>query len=216
MHENDELRARLLHDLQDGSRLGPSGPLNAELLAELSEKVNILVEENSVLVDQKVKLTQELEQQSNLLDQQKQQLISLSNTANELNKECQRLSSLIASTEKERDEAVQQAVNVSEALGKAEQEIDNLADQRNLDTKQLSQANSTIAELQKQVKLMSSRYNEDATTSVSKMRVAEETVRNLRNELLQKNKELDLANEVSLSCGDAGNGGSNCTIVSLG
>lgn len=190
VQENDDLRSRLLQDLQGGS-LGPNGPLNSELLAEMSEKVNLLMEENTLLVDQKVQLSHELEQQTDLLTQQKAQILSLASSSNELQQECQRLTTHLVAIEKQRDEAVHQAVQVSEALGKAEQEIDHLNDQQSLLQQQLQQANSLVQDLQKQVRLLSSRYHDDASQSVSKMKIAEDTVRDLRSQLHKRTQELD-------------------------
>eukprot|EP01039_Chlorochromonas_danica_P007806 gene7806-8617_t len=196
VRENEDLRNRLIHDISEGGgRLGPNGPLNAELLAELSDKVTILMEENSLLTDQKIKLHTELEHQSSALEQTKQQLLLVHNTVSEQDKELERLAQLLANVEKDRDEAVQQAVQVSEALGKAEQEVDAVTEANAILKEQHRQAERTIEELNKQVRLLSSRFHDDADQMVGKMRFAEDRVRELRLTVHQKSKELDQANE---------------------
>jgi chromosome segregation ATPase len=193
--ENEELRSHRLRDMHSNNELGPSGPLNSELLAELTEKANILMEENSLLIEQKVALSNELDQQHDALEAQRAQLIQLNSATNLLEKEQARLSSLLVQVEKERDEAVSQAVGLSEALGKAESEVDSLSEQLTLAQQQINRSEQTAQELKKQVKLLSSRYNDDASQSVGRVKQAEERVKELHTALVTKNKELELGQE---------------------
>lgn len=203
MAENEELRARQLEELKyssgtagDMSRLAPSGPLNNELLHELNERVTILMEENAVLVEQKIVLATELDKQQALLSKQTTDVAHLNQKIGELSAEQQSLLQRLAQAETDRDEAARHALSCSDALGKAEQEIDELNEQLTVQKQRHKDIDMAYADLKKQLKNLSVKLDVDGDTHLQRVLQAEERVRELQAQLLQRTQEYESVSEV--------------------
>jgi myosin protein heavy chain len=198
MSENEELRARQLEDLrhQGGdNRLAPSGPLNNELLHELNERITILMEENAVLVEQKIVLGTELDKQQSLLSKQTTDMAALSQRLTELAQDQGILQQKLMQAEQDRDEAARHALSCSDALGKAEQEIDELNEQITVLTQRHKEVDLAYADLKKQLKNLSVKVDTDGDQHFHRVQQAEERVRELQLALMARTQDLDNTNE---------------------
>lgn len=173
-----------------------SSPYSTELLAELSEKVQLLMEENGLLVDQKHKLAQELDTQADLLDSQRDSIDHLSGSLNHAEKELQKVCKLQQVIEAERDEAVKQTLTLSEALGRAEEEIDILNGSMDSLQEDKSKAAEEVQRLTSQVKLLSSRYSTDQQAIWEKVRYLEQYAKEQHHAKEAVSRELDACQEV--------------------
>lgn len=203
MAENEELRARNLDDLKHGGyddgrgvSLGPSGPVQAELVAELNERVSILMDENALLVEQKIVLGSELDKQQALLEKQAIDLGALAQRVSELGKDAAALTARAQQAESDRDEAARHALTCSDALGKAEQEIDSLTEQIAVMKQKHKEVDSAYQDLKKQLKSLSVKLDEDGHSGLQRVKQAEDRVRELHSLLQAKTQELDAASEV--------------------
>ena len=199
--ENEELRNKHLDGLKSGNTSGsmkginPSDPLHSELLAELNERVNILMDENALIVEQKVVLSAELDKQQELMEKQAYDIASLSKRFDECVRELDMSKQRIHEAEGQRDEAAKHALSCSDSLGKAEQEIESLLEKLNLTTQKSKEVDAAYQELKRQLKSMSVKFDEDSYSSVKRVKTAEDRVKELHTQLLQKSQELEVSQE---------------------
>ena len=199
--ENEQLRQAQLDRLRQaaqsgGGDLGPMGPLNAELLAEMNERVEILMEENALMVEQKAKLSSTLEE---LQDELGKRTVELSGMAQQLAATDGQLKGALAqlaSAERDREEAAGQTVGYSEELGNARNAVDKLREQLGLTQQKYMDAEAAHKEAKKQLAAAVAQAEENNILNMRRTKAAEDRVRDLHALLLQKTRECDAALEV--------------------
>jgi chromosome segregation ATPase len=206
--ENEELRLKHLDELKhdsssflslgggSGGLGGINGPLTSEMILNIQEKLKIVMDENSLLTEQKIVLTNELDKQQSTIEKQFQELSHSSLKLSDLSTQVAKLQEQVESVSEERDDAAKHALSCSNALGKGEQEIEQLTEELVLTRNKLKESEKDIIELKKQLKNVSSQYDEDGNNAIEHVKVAEERVKELHSLLLSKNQELDGTNEV--------------------
>jgi chromosome segregation ATPase len=177
-------------------RLDPSLPLQQELLTELQQRIAVVMDENAILVEQKVVLSTELDRQQSLVTKQVKELHELHNTVGELTREIGILRNSIAQLEGERNEAAKHALQCSDMLGKNEQEIEVLQEQLIITQAKSKELESINAGLDKKCRLMSQKYDEEGINVVKKLHIIEERVKELTMLNHQKQSELDTTTDV--------------------
>lgn len=215
INENNQLRESQLENLRlnattlssfdatsGGNSSSSSGSnniksvLHSELVADLQERIELLMTENALLIDQKSVLLSELDKYQIELNDKVSETITLSLKITEISKELQLTISRRNQLEHERDEAAIQAVNYSDALGKAEAEIDDYQNQVNVARVTCEEAQAALHETVRQMKLLKDKSDEDSFSYIKRAKAAEDRVRELHLLLLQKTKELDSTQEV--------------------
>lgn len=196
--ENEEFRNKHLEDLKNSAdhSFGVNSPLSNELMNQLQERVQILADENALLVEQKIVLSTELDQQQSQAEKQFNEIGLLNARIADSQKELKDLHQKIVGLQFERDEAAKHALHCSDALGKAEQEIESLTDQITLCRQKQKETELEFNELKKQLKNMSLKHDEDGMSSLQKVKFAEDRVKELHLLLSAKTQELDATNEV--------------------
>jgi chromosome segregation ATPase len=196
MEENENLRGAQLENLKVGSRPTTFGSLTDDLYAEMSERIEILMSENSLMVDQKTMLSTELEAHQTELAMRTKEVAELSQLLNTNLKDLKSSQQLIAQTETERDEASEKALAYSDSLARAEIAIDELKER-------LTQSQTKVGELDREAKearsankTLVAKVDNDALASMRRMKAAEERISELHSQLLQKTEELDGAQDL--------------------
>lgn len=90
--------------------LDPQSVITSEMLAELNERIDILMAENGLLAEQKLALSSELDQHNLDLNNRTQEIKSLSAHVTNLKRENQQLKQTLSQVEVDRDEAANQAL----------------------------------------------------------------------------------------------------------
>lgn len=195
--ENEDLRSKHLDGLKSGGGKGMAlnDPLHSELLAELNERVNILMDENALIVEQKVVLSAELDKQQEMMEKQAYEIASLTKHLDEVSRDCDVFKHRVTEAEGQRDEAAKHALSCSDSLGKAEQEIEALIEKLTIANQKYKEVDMNYQELKRQLKSMSIKFDEDGGNSLKRVKQAEERVRELHNQLLNKSQELDMTQE---------------------
>lgn len=195
--ENEELRARQQHDTSTPhqNNFGPTSPINAELIAELHERVAILLDENALLIEQKIVLSNELDSQQALLQSQASELQQARHLTSSERNEVSSLLQRVEAAEKERDEAAKHALQCSDALGKSETEIDTLQTQLSLLRTQLKAAIANEQEVTKKLQNMTYQVDENSSYQLQHVKACENRVREISTLLTQKTQDLDIAHE---------------------
>ena len=207
--ENEELREAQLDNLRKiamqserfdgagGSGFGPMGPLNAELMAEMNERVDILMAENALMVEQKFVLSTELDGHQQELQRRTEEVSTLSRQLMTTARELQSKSVRASQFEKERDEAAKKAMALSNSLGQLEGDREMLREQVVIWQQKCSDSDAIAQDLMKQQKQLSEKTDESATAFMRRTKVAEDRVKELHSQLLQKSHELDSAQEIA-------------------
>ncbi len=208
--ENNQLRQSQLDNLRllgsSSSMINNDVPLvggnikmtlQSELVADLNQRIEMLISENTLLNEQKIVITNELDNYQSELSKKSNELASAVQQIISLTKEKDLLNNRKNQLEFERDEAANQAVAYSDALGKADGELDL----SKIRVQQLEKSvhdmeimvNDTIREL----KLVKDKADADCLSYVRRAKQAEDRVRELHILLLTKTKELDSSQEVA-------------------
>jgi myosin protein heavy chain len=196
--ENEELRQTALERLRqhrDGN-LGPMGPLNAELLAEMNERVEILMEENALMVEQKSKLSSTIEDLQDELTARTQELVTVAQRLAASQRDLQSTSSRLEQAERDREEAAGQTVGYSEELGAARNNLELMKEQLSLSLQRCEQAELAVREHRKNLTNTAIQAEENNLLNMRRTKAAEERVRDLHSLLLHKTHELDTSLEV--------------------
>eukprot|EP01042_Synura_sphagnicola_P005074 gene5074-6461_t len=98
--------------------------------------------------------------------------------------------------ESDRDESSKKILKYSEALGKVESEMDDLKDQLSVWQQKGDVADANMAEARRQLKAMRAKMEEDGVVYMRRMKVAEDRVKELHNQLLQRGQELDASTDL--------------------
>jgi methyl-accepting chemotaxis protein len=198
LSENEILRQEKIEYLRSRKQAGSDGaldPLQADLIRDLNQKLEILMAENATMAEQKALLAQELENTSADLHRR---TLEVEELAAHVRASAETVSSLqlqLQRTEKERDEAAKQAVHFSDALGKASTEMETLKEALALQQHKTRDLEQTSNELTLRLKQVSDKYEEEQLECMRRVRKAEDRVRELHTQLLQKTQELDTLSE---------------------
>jgi chromosome segregation ATPase len=172
------------------------GPLNAELLAEMNERVEILMEENALMVEQKAKLTASLEDLQDELTKRTQELTSMAQHLAATDSQLKSALDRLERAERDREDAAGQTVGYSEELGAVRSELDNLREQLTISSQRYMDAETSLKDVRKQLAATATQAEENNLMNMRRTKVAEDRVRDLHALLLQKTQEIDSANEV--------------------
>lgn len=177
-------------------RLDPNAPLNAEIIADLQEQVDVLRGENNLLMEQRGVLMSELEGHQAELErkaaevaQLKQQLFAAVNDVQSLSKRAEQ-------AEKDRDAAASQALSYGDVLGKAEVGQEALTERIGALQLKCKEAERAIEEYKKQLRSLSMKSEDDSSVTLKRVQDAENRVRELHGALHAKTQELDASTEL--------------------
>ena len=195
VQENDELRLAQSSLRQPAS--GREDPQKTDLLSELYEKIDVLMKENSLLVEQKVSLGQELDKIAEENVKWSLEAGNLAKSLEEARAEVALLREKVATLDGERSEAAAHALRCSDALGKAEIEIESLTSQLEAARLKALQQEPVIYDLKNQVNANAAQTERSRASYLQQVQFAEDRVRELHRELAAKDEELKLALEAS-------------------
>jgi myosin protein heavy chain len=202
--ENDTLRNMQLDQLKN-SGSGTSGgfgfgmsameSVGAETLLELNERIDILMAENAVMVEQKTTLSTELDTYQEELTQRTEELTVTTERLNAALVDLRMSNEHSTNAEKNLEEASGRIMSNNDYVGKLESEREDLQEQvEGLKHKNAS-LDASLREMRSSMKDHMARTDEDATTFVNRTKAAEDRVRELHTLLLKKNQELDTVSE---------------------
>lgn len=204
--ENEQLREYQLESLrQTGGMQGQtmseslglgSAPINAEVLAEMNQRVDVLMAENASILEQKNSLTLELDGTQDELRKRTEEVGVLSQQLSGTLRELQSKSIRATQAERERDEAAKQAVELSDTIGRIEREVDELRDELVIWQQKSSDSDAVVVELKKQMRDSKESVDEAVASCMKRNKVADDRVKELHSQLLQKTHELDTTQEV--------------------
>jgi chromosome segregation ATPase len=197
MEENDNLRNAQLENLKLRELRNPTfGSLSDDLYAELNERIEILMSENSLMVEQKTLLANELEAHQDELTQRTEEVAELSQVLKTNLKDLQACRQHIAQAEQDRDEASGKALQYSEAMAKAEVLAEDLKEKTVLAQARADGLDRDLREARATVKGLMNKAENEAQTGMRRMKAAEERIMELHSQLLHKTEELDAAQGV--------------------
>jgi chromosome segregation ATPase len=196
--ENEQLRLAQLENLRNAGKntANLAGPLNDELLAEMEERVQILMAENALMVEQKSVISAELSKCQKDIEEYEEELSQLSQKYGSARQEISELKSAAAQADRDRDRAAAEVARAGEALGKAEAEADELREQLFLWRDNCNKAEDALQEARKLLKAMSERSEDETFSCVRRTKAAEDRVSELHGLLLAKTQELESSQEV--------------------
>lgn len=198
--ENDKIRQSQLDSIKQmsasSSTLRVDGIISSDIEDELNERINILMAENAIIVEQKTIINAELDKYQNELIERTQDLATTTQKLTAAGKEIQNARIQIAQLEKDREEVASKAVNFSDNLGKVETEADELRLRLLKSEQKCAEFERDIQDLNALNKGIKDKIHEDIHMYVQRSKTAEERVRELHSLLLNKNKEFDSAQEI--------------------
>lgn len=200
INENEELRSVHLDGFKNSGsgsmRLDPNAPLNAEIIADLQEQIDVLRGENNLLMEQRSVLMSELEGHQIELERKAGEVAQLQQQLLAAVKDVQSLSRRAEQAEKDRDTAANQALSYSDVLGKAELGQETLAEQVITLQQRCKESEALINEYKKQLRSLSTKGEDDSAFTLKRVQDAENRVRELHGALFAKTQELDAVNEL--------------------
>ena len=194
--ENETLREAQLEQLRQKKSiddLGPVNALSAELLSEMNERVDILMAENALLVEQKAKMSASVEdlrlELSNRTAEVSMLVQRLAMLEEQLNSANQRLDQ----AERDREEAAGHTIALSEELGNAKTNVDILREQMVVWQTKCADAELALHEARKQLALINNQAEDNNLMNMRRTKAAEDLVRDLQSQLSQSADELEAA-----------------------
>lgn len=190
---------KLYEDLKNATNT--SGTTNLEIkmleqtIYELKEKSNNLFEENGIISNQKILLTQELDQLQEILAQKVSEIDKFKELVKNLEKKCFELENNNKILKKESEENLSKAMEVSLALGKVENNIEEYIIENNiLKTKEKEQEN-LISNLKNQLRDREAKKNDEEEGLFYRVKKMDEYIKEIQQDLHTKNIEYDQLNE---------------------
>ena len=201
IQENDELRSAQLDRLKERSaastNLDPNAPINSEIIAELTEQLDVLKGENNLLMEQRTVLMSELDNHQAELEKKVQDVANCTQQISELSQNCAAAVARAQRAETDRDEAAKQALGCSDALGKLEIALESVTEQLDIMKQKCKESDALVAEYRRQLRATSERSDGDSASAVQRVQAAEARVRELQSLLHGKVQELDVATELN-------------------
>lgn len=171
-------------------------PLNAELVHELNERVEILLAENAILLERKELVSNELEQCQAELEQRTSEVTELTDRVSNLTKDLQLARGGSGRAEKDREEAAAAVLRLSDAMGKLTSELEE-AKELAATWQQRAVANENVVQdLRKQLKQLALKSEEEGAATMRRVKAAEDRVRELHGQLQVKIQECDASQEL--------------------
>lgn len=201
--ENAELRDIQMQALRNQAEkvsdnaAGLAGPINAEIVAEMNDRIDILMAENAALVDQKGSLTMEMEQLQNELTARTSEVAVLSERLSSTTTDLKTCAMQGVQVEKERDEAAKEAVSMSDALGRMDGEMNNLREELIMWQQKCTDAETTISDMKKEVSNAVDHSNSSALASMRRVKASEDRMKEVQAHMTKKTVELENALELN-------------------
>ena len=201
--ENAELRDIQLQTLRNQAEKAndnsPSlqGPINSEIVAEMNDRIDILMAENAALVDQKGNLVIEMEELQNELASRTSEVTALSERLTRTTVDLKTCAMQGVQAEKERDEAAKEAVAMSDALGRMDGEMNNLREEMLLWQQKCTDAETTIGDMKKEVTNAVEHSNASALASMRRVKSSEDRIKEVQTQMMKKTAELESALELN-------------------
>lgn len=191
--ENEQLRAAQLENLERVGRdpASLSSPLNEELMNEMNERVEILMAENALMVEQKAVMGAELDRLQNDYERCEEELSELSQLYESTKRDIAELTSRIPQAEQDRLRATGEVGKMSEALGKAIAEADELREQLSIWKENCEAAEGALSDARMALKALSANAEEEGFSCVRRTKAAEDRVKELHGLLHSKTQELE-------------------------
>lgn len=199
--ENTELRDIQMQNLKNqaskaSDNTATQGPINSEIIAEMNDRIDILMAENASLVEQKGSLSMEIEGLQNELQARTSEVESLAERLSTTTRELKSCAIQGVQAEKERDEAAKEAVAMSDALGRMDGEMGILREQLVMWQQKCTDAETMIADMKKEVSSAVDHSNASALSSMRRVKAAEDRVKDVQMQMIKKSVELDSAQEL--------------------
>lgn len=170
--------------------------MHSEILAEMNERIDLLMAENTLMNEQKTILNAEMDALQNELSKRSSEVDLLSHQLSKTSQDLKACAETGIQTERERDEAAKQAVSLSDALGRMDGEMEALREQLVMWQQKGADSDAAVADLKKSLKSTTAEAEESATACMRRSKVAEDRVKQLHTQLLKANQENDAAQDV--------------------
>lgn len=203
--ENNELRQLNLDQVGGKSGAGAGGfssnqSLQQDLINELNERVDILMSENALLVEQKACLGEELDAYHSELSARTEQLNEVSAELLALQQEAGGVNETLTRTQEERDSAAVKLLEHGDAVGKLEASMDSMRAELSVWQARASQAETAIKDVRAKYKEAEGQYSADCEVFMRRTKTAEDRVTELHTQLLLKTTEYDDVSELYRKC----------------
>ena len=170
--------------------------LQTEIIAELNERIDILMTENGLLAEQKLSLSHELEQHHSDLTNSNTEVITLQSNYKTLKKEHNNLKLLLQQVESDRNEAGVQALKYSEGLSRADAQVHSLQSELVAIQRRENEVSKSYHDLQKEMESTKKSYEDELFQTMKTVRILEDRIRELQVVLLEKSQEIDSSQDL--------------------
>jgi chromosome segregation ATPase len=200
--ENAELRDIQMQNLKNhadkvSDNTATQGPISSEIIAEMNDRIDILMAENAAMVEQKGSLSMEIEGLQSELEARTSEVETLSERLSTTTRELKNCAVQGVQTERERDEAAKEAVAMSDSLGRMDGEMSSLREQLVMWQQKCTDAETTIADMKKEVSSAVDHSNASALSSMRRVKAADDRVKEVQSQMMKKSVELDTAQELA-------------------
>ena len=185
-------------DLSHGGgkrNLEPLAPIDSEILSEMNERVDILMTENALLLEQKSLLRSELQQYQEGLSKRTAEFQESSLKVINYAKEIQSLRNQLNQYDHDKKELEGRLMNIGEIISKSEAEKDEIVNKFSESEMRVNKAEGKINELIKEKKEILVRSEEESYAYMKRTKVAEDRIRELHMQLLKSNQDLNFSQE---------------------
>jgi len=203
VRENTELRQLNLDQVSSATQRGglnSSTSLQQDLINELNERVDILMSENALLVEQKASMSDELDSYHEELNTRTNQLNEVSSELLAAQQEASGYMDSLTQAQGERDAAALRVMDYSDATGKLEATADALRAELAVWQARATQAEAAGKDLRARIKELDASHEADSAVFMKRTKNAEDRVTELHTQLLQKTTELDDTTELYRKC----------------
>ena len=189
--DNEQLRHSLLDGIYTASANNAPIHGSPELFQELSDRLDILMAENALLLEQKLAMSTELDDHHSELEKLTADYSLCTENNTLAMKSVQQLKAIVAQLQRDRDSAAEQAILYSEALSKADVEIEALQLDKQKLGEMVEEHGSQIPSLKQTIKNLEIRIVDTDSTAVTRMKVLEARTRELQLGLQRKTKDFE-------------------------
>lgn len=182
---------------REENEFGATGPLNIELVNELNERVEILMSENALLVEQKAVLTAELDDCINELESRTEECTNFQEENSKIKENIQKLKLQLSQVEFDRNESATKTIDINQKLSSLYSDHEQLKIQLKEIIEKYETCQDDLQSAQSQIKSLITKNDEEGHTAMQRIKSCEDRVRELHMQLLQKTQEVDSVNEIS-------------------
>ena len=158
---------------------------------ELNERIELLMSENGLLIEQKMTFSDELDKNMQELSNRTMELNSMSEEFLNIQSEYTASVHTISLVQQERDVAVSKIMEYADINGKIESQIDNFKTELTIWQQKSSNAEKMNIDLKSKMKGLIIHHEEDGQIFFKRTKNAEDRVVELHTQLLQKSSEFD-------------------------